>query len=172
MRHSTAATTSIAAIALLGSIQPGWAAPTFEGQTVLGINGAGDQEPPSHPIPEKPDTGMFNPLHRRSRASILRLVISLTSRARRNDLQTCRPCPLTMCLPKRVSVWSRSFLEQIFTSHSARLSFSLTSHPVAQPDLQRHYRLDPHPSLGHHVQRRRSRRVHATLYRQGRRMGL
>jgi len=67
MRQSTAATTSIAAIALLGSIQPGWAAPAFDGQTVFGT-GVGDQEPPSHPIPEKPDNKMFNPLHRTSHA--------------------------------------------------------------------------------------------------------
>jgi hypothetical protein len=60
MRQST----SIAAIALLGSTL---AAPTFDGQTVFGLKGgAGDQEPPSHPIPQKPDNGMFNPLHRKS----------------------------------------------------------------------------------------------------------
>lgn len=60
MRQSTATTTSIAAIALLGS---SWAAPTFDGQTVLGL---GNADEPSHPIPQKPDTKLFNPLHRGS----------------------------------------------------------------------------------------------------------
>jgi hypothetical protein len=62
MRQSTAA----AAIALLASASAALAAPYDNGQTVLGLVSNHDEpeEPPHHPIPERPSGGKFNPLHR------------------------------------------------------------------------------------------------------------